>query len=106
MARRYVGEACSGLPRDLVEISLLLTSEVVSDALSHGPGEVRVSLDCDDRRLRIEVQDESPRAPGRSPTAPGAGRGLILLESLASDWGTMPAHHGGDNGVWFSMRTS
>jgi anti-sigma regulatory factor (Ser/Thr protein kinase) len=91
-----------------VEITLLLTSEVVTNAVSHGQGDVRMSLECDDRRLQVEVEDEGPG----QPSPPGlnvmadSGRGLMLLEALATDWGTVPADDGVGKRVWFSLRTS
>jgi anti-sigma regulatory factor (Ser/Thr protein kinase) len=105
MARRQVAEACSGLPRDLIEITLLLTSEVVTNAVSHGRGDVRMSLDYDDRRLRVEVEDDGPGRPSLAQVnlMADSGRGLMLLEALANDWGTIPVEGGGGKRVWFSM---
>jgi anti-sigma regulatory factor (Ser/Thr protein kinase) len=113
VARSHVAQACAGLARDLVEITLLLTSEVVTNAVVHGKGQIRMSLARDDRTLRIEVEDESPSHPvaaQRGGLADG-GRGLILLESLASEWGTVSAGPegaaaGAGKRVWFQMRVS
>jgi anti-sigma regulatory factor (Ser/Thr protein kinase) len=108
-ARRHISSACSGLPRDLLEITLLLTSEVVTNAITHGHGPVRMSLDCDERRLRVEVEDHGPGRPqpARSNVMADSGRGLILLESLATEWGSSPASDSGaGKRVWFAMRTS
>jgi anti-sigma regulatory factor (Ser/Thr protein kinase) len=107
MARSQVAQACSDLPGDLLEVTLLLTSDVVTNAVSHGRGDVRMSLDCHDQRLRVEVEDDGPGRPilAQVNLMADSGRGLLLLDALANDWGTLPAGAGGGKRVWFSMRT-
>jgi anti-sigma regulatory factor (Ser/Thr protein kinase) len=67
----------------------LLVSELVTNACVHGAESIRVHLDVDQRRLRVEVEDGSPMMPevqrpdGRSTI----GRGLLIVESLSSAWG-------------------
>ncbi len=70
--------------------ALLIASELVTNAATHGVGEVSLHLRVSGSLLRIEVQDEQvdvlpeTRAPGE--TEPG-GRGLHLVEALSSNWG-------------------
>ncbi|WP_051826492.1 ATP-binding protein [Kitasatospora aureofaciens] len=61
-----------------------------------------VSFDVNATRLRIEVHDASdrppvPRQPG--PTA-GCGRGLLLVDALATGWGHFPRPGGVGKVVW------
>lgn len=80
---------------------LLAVSELVTNALVHTDGQVRLDLTLVDNRLRIAVADSSPRTPVR-PTSIAweatGGRGILLVEAMSSAWGTVPA--GGGKQVW------
>ncbi|WP_371482413.1 ATP-binding protein [Kitasatospora sp. NBC_00315] len=97
-----------GVP-ELADTAELLTSEVVTNALVHTThGAVFDAVLTADLRLRIEVQDGTPRLPGRrrEPAAEFAtsGRGLFLVEALADDWGVQLR---GDGKVtWFELAYS
>jgi len=104
-ARRFVGARIDGwgvrVDRDIVR---LLVSEVVTNAVMYGDGEV-VDLDihAERGRLRIEVADENPTLPVRRRAGPAAssGRGLELVDVLALAWGVEPVDHG--KVVWFEV---
>ena len=83
----------------------LLTAEIVSNAVVHGPaqGEIRVRLSVRGPLVRVEVTDSGHGAPTvRHPelTAP-SGRGLALVEALAQSWGTSAVE--GGTSVWFEV---
>ncbi|KKZ75239.1 ATP-binding protein [Streptomyces showdoensis] len=75
-----------------VEDVLLLVSEVVTNACLHAGGPEELVLRHGQGRLRVEVADGSPEHPRsqvpRSPGTPG-GHGLMVLDRLAGDWGTV-----------------
>jgi len=102
--RRFAVAACreSGLV-GLCDTVALLVSEVATNALVHGNGDVQVRVVAEQSVLRVEVSDESPRLP--VPRAAGlleeGGRGLALVETLASDWGVRPEGLG--KVVWFEL---
>ncbi|MFI5662242.1 ATP-binding protein [Streptomyces sp. NPDC051684] len=77
------------LPDALVEDARLVVSELVSNAITHGSGDVRLRLRHDNHELRILVTDDST-APARRRRA-GAedlnGRGLHLVACLSLRWG-------------------
>jgi two-component sensor histidine kinase len=106
-ARRHVGQQCADMPADLRSIAQLLTSEVVTNAVQHGAGGIWLRLSKGHGILRVEVTDESRAAPLRQQAATESprGRGLMLLESLASAWGVVPADAVGGKTVWFTLRT-
>ncbi len=85
------------------EIALLLTSELVTNAVLHGAGPVEVHMVWGEGDLRIEIGDQSPELPVmraidvRSPD----GRGLHMVEGLSTDWGVSPA--GAGKIVWFTL---
>ncbi|MFD7436210.1 SpoIIE family protein phosphatase [Streptomyces sp. NPDC059861] len=80
---------------------LLIVSELVTNALVHTDGPVRLDLTLVDSRLRLTVADTSPRTPVK-PTSIGweatGGRGLLLVEAMSASWGTVPAS--GGKQVW------
>ncbi|MFD7406127.1 SpoIIE family protein phosphatase [Streptomyces sp. NPDC059866] len=79
----------------------LVVSELVTNALVHTDGQVRLDLTLVNSRLRVAVADTSPRSPVR-PTSIGweatGGRGLLLVEAMSADWGTVPVS--GGKQVW------
>ena len=88
----------------LLDTVLLLTSEVVTNALLHAGGAVRIALvPMPGGGVRVEVCDDSPVQPTRRrhSTSATTGRGLRLLDDLAGDWGTDPTPPG--KAVWFTV---
>ncbi len=73
-------------------VAALLTSELVTNAVKHvpdHPGSIDLVISWASGELRVEVHDRSRSAPvviDASPEAE-AGRGLMLLARLATDWG-------------------
>lgn len=105
-ARRAVAEACRGMARDLVEIAQLLTSELVTNALQHGAGDISVEVTRSPRTLRVSVDDESDNQPRHTTAGVEQirGRGLMLVEALSSRWGVISRDTG--KSVWFELRTA
>lgn len=114
-ARRFVADTLNEMncPPTLIEAAVLLTSEVVTNAVLHARiGEPRpdigLTVVANDGVVRVEVRDESPTMPRPGQHDPDAlsGRGLLLLDALASDWGADPDGDGGSGKlVWFELRT-
>ncbi|HSX96317.1 MAG TPA: SpoIIE family protein phosphatase, partial [Streptomyces sp.] len=67
----------------------LMLSELVTNAIRHGGGPIRVRL-LHDRSLICEVSDTSSTAPHlrRAATTDEGGRGLFLVAQLSQSWGT------------------
>ncbi|MER5779801.1 PAS domain S-box protein [Streptomyces sp. NPDC002039] len=87
----------------LCETACLLASELLSNAVNHSCGPVRLRLRHAGRELSVEVCDGSPVLPQARFASPDAesGRGLLLVDSLAEAWGTLPTAEG--KAVWFSL---
>ncbi|MEE1782863.1 SpoIIE family protein phosphatase [Streptomyces sp. SP17BM10] len=81
----------------------LLTSEVLTNAIQHGKGPVRLHLRCHPAELVVEVTDHSPHLPHPrlAETDEESGRGLTLVEAIAHRWGTRPAELG--KTTWFTV---
>ncbi|CAA9363897.1 MAG: hypothetical protein AVDCRST_MAG47-404 [uncultured Nocardioidaceae bacterium] len=94
--------------RDLIEVAALLLSELVTNAIRHGKGAVRLVVKKLPSRLCVEVTDDGPGLPAaRAPRNDHAGgRGLMLVERLANDWGVTPLANGSGKTVWFTLRTA
>ncbi len=76
--------------RERVEEAVLVVSEVVTNALQHGGGVVRVRLLRRRRYVRVEVEDDSPKLPVLMAAPPTAenGRGVYIVRKLAARWGS------------------
>jgi len=87
-----------------VEAAVLLTSELVANAIDHAHSPCRLSMRVAGTRLRIEVADADPGPPVLDPPAPDSsrGRGLILVDTLASAWGSWREADEGKT-VWFEL---
>ena len=71
-------------------VAVLLTSELVANALRHGAGRaIELVVSCALGQLQVDVYDTSPataiQVEATAGTATGAG--LLLLASLSSSWG-------------------
>lgn len=107
-ARQFLRTRLSGaaVPTDLTDTVLLLTSELVTNAVLHGRSEVEVELSSPDGRLRVAVSDENSRHPLRveDDTEALDGRGLLLIDGLATSWGVQDKPLG--KSVWFELGVS
>lgn len=107
LARRYVTSRTAAWPAELVELTVLLTSELVTNAVVHGRGPIQLLLVEDGDRLRIEVTDADSRLPdgaGKPAEHDESGRGLLILDRLADRWGTHPRPTPPGKVVWFEVR--
>ncbi|WP_338692843.1 PAS domain S-box protein [Streptomyces sp. Q6] len=88
---------------DISDTACLLTSELLSNSVRHACDPLRLRLRRTKDELNIEVSDGSPILP-QARTArldEESGRGLALLDQLATSWGTLPTQDG--KAVWFSL---
>jgi len=88
---------CWNCPQEQVDDIVLVVSEVVTNAVQHGAGVVRLRLLRQHTNVRIEVQDDSPRPPvllTTPSTTADWGRGLRIVGGLAAHWGTHRAGSG------------
>jgi anti-sigma regulatory factor (Ser/Thr protein kinase) len=64
LARRHVATIGASWPADLRDLALLLTSELVTNALRYGNGNgIRLTVRQTPHALRVEVHDANPAAP-------------------------------------------
>jgi anti-sigma regulatory factor (Ser/Thr protein kinase) len=105
LARGFVADVLSPLDHDTRDVALLLTSELVTNAILHARTPVQVGVLIDNEQVLICVGDRMEASAelvpsGHSRTRPG-GRGLALVADLSSMWGTQ-GYVGGKT-VWFVL---
>ncbi|MFD5033188.1 SpoIIE family protein phosphatase [Streptomyces sp. NPDC058405] len=88
-------------PVELRDLGVLATSELVANSLQHGTPPMRLRLRRTDRRLIIEVTDGDDHLPRRRRAEPvdEAGRGISIVATIASSWGSRRTP-GGGKAVW------
>lgn len=95
VAREAVAQAGQDWAVNRAADAELVVSELVTNALRHGDGEITLRLQADRRGFRVEVEDTSPEAPhvAEGRAAGHGGYGLRLVQRLAS-WGWYPTRSG------------
>ncbi|MEE4546684.1 SpoIIE family protein phosphatase [Streptomyces sp. V4-01] len=88
-------------PVELRDLGVLAAGEMVANSLKHGHPPMRLRLRRTDRRLIIEVTDGDEHLPRRRRAEPGdeAGRGISIIATIASNWGSRRTP-GGGKAVW------
>jgi anti-sigma regulatory factor (Ser/Thr protein kinase) len=89
----------------LVEMAVLLISELVTNAVLHGRGRPVVAVRARSDEVRVDVRDGDPSPPRPRDIDEEAigGRGLHLVAELADQWG-VDSWPGGGKAVWFLLR--
>jgi hypothetical protein len=84
-------------------VAALLVTEPVTNAILHTRSGPEVTARLAGPRLRVEVADNNSCPPVRQHYGPRAdtGRGMILVNELASAWGSEPTSAG--KVVWFEI---
>lgn len=88
-ARLLACDWASDLDPDLAFALELVVSELVTNAIRHGTGQITMALSDTAEGIRVEVHDYGYGRPVprvASARAPG-GRGLRLIERLSAAWG-------------------
>jgi two-component sensor histidine kinase len=103
-ARNIIRTRLQDRSPEIVETAVLLTDELVSNAMEHGGGRPRISVEVDASHLRVRVHDDDPRVllrPSKIDPSSPRGRGLLIVNALATAWGVDPCESG--KAVWFSL---
>jgi PAS domain S-box-containing protein len=104
--RRFTRDALAAWGQaDLAGTACLLVSEILTNAIRHTRLAISLRLYCTDREVIAEITDDNPHVPMPVLAKPidDYGRGLALVETLASRWGSLPAN--GGKVVWFTLTT-
>lgn len=95
-ARRLTTATLQALPEGLASDAELVVTELVTNAVLHGHPPISLRVKGRRDRVRIEVVDAGHAMPLRAQknTENMTGRGLAVVDSLASAWGVEPATDG------------
>jgi len=103
LARRSLTDWYGGeLETDEFQRALLMVSELVTNAVVHGHGRIRLRTDLDEDRILVEVLDEGSGFEHEVREVPFhelRGRGLGIVDAASSRWGI----HEGTTHVWFEL---
>ncbi|MEU9479825.1 ATP-binding protein [Streptomyces sp. NPDC048191] len=109
-ARRVVRDLLTawGVPGEIRDDAVLVTSELVTNALVHTAGErITCRLRGTADRIRIEAEDREggPALPAVRRAGPEDqhGRGLFLVDALSRDWGVTPVSGHLARAVWAEL---
>ncbi|MGP2437010.1 ATP-binding protein [Streptomyces sp. JW3] len=106
----YLAVNAPDASEDHLDQVVLVASELVTNAVCHGgvPGDLlRLTIDADDCRTRIEVHDSVRRHPCMRTAAYDdvSGRGLTLVDALClGGWGARDTTTG--KAVWAELHAS
>lgn len=96
-ARHWVGEVLEDWHlTDLEDLVQPVVGELIANALEHAGTSIDVRLLGFERRLTVEVSDHDPRGVRMTATSPTdeRHRGLLIVDRLASRWGSRSTSHG------------
>ena len=105
-ARRLVRQDTVGLPDSVRETAALIVTELTTNAILHAKSAYVLTLEHSAGSLRIAVSDFAPETalelqlPDLGATR---GRGLPLVDALATDWGVTADEQGLMKTVWCSL---
>lgn len=103
--RAGIAVARWGFDRDTADTVALCMSELVTNSVLHAASGCRVQVTNDAGTVTVEVRDAGPGTDLRPPDASNPlrvdGRGLQLVDALASRWGS--SLDGSGFSAWFMM---
>lgn len=110
-ARQHLRQLRPAVRPDLLDDATLLLSEVVANAVTHGPplGAITIAVEWTPAAVGVAVVDESdtvpaPREPEKTDDTDWSGesgRGQLVLDRIATAWGVRPVTAG--KAVWFRL---
>ena len=106
IARRHLHSVAADLPPEHLDPAVLATDELVTNAVIHGQPDITLEILLHPAALRVSVADTHPQLPpavlrSPEPDRPG-GRGLLIVNALATRWGITPLQPAGKS-VWFVL---
>ena len=92
-----------GLEEGIINDASLLTTELVSNAVRHGDGAVKLRVEVDNGVVEVRVHDDGVKPPSVNHADPSSlgGRGLWIVEAVADQWGSDNDNPG--KSVWFRL---
>lgn len=103
VVRTAAARGAVGMTNQVLE---LLSSELLANAVLHGPTQTGIGLQLvvSEEVARVSVSDGAEAGPVVMRTDPSAlsGRGMAIVEAMSSRWG-VEVHEDGGKTVWFEL---
>lgn len=101
----FVRCVLTDVPSEVRDAAELMISELTTNCVRHAGTEFEVTVDAT-QQVHIAVTDAGAGNPQVLSPAPTdlTGRGLLIVSTLASRWGVIPAAPG--KTVWFTLELS
>jgi anti-sigma regulatory factor (Ser/Thr protein kinase) len=106
-ARVFVGRVLSSWDTTYrANDAQLLASEILTNAVLHAEGPLHLHMRRNTTELAVEISDRSPHLPHPrlADVEDESGRGLLLVDALADNWGVRPTEEG--KTTWFTLSLS
>lgn len=104
-ARHLLQQTCAHLEPAVRADACLILTEIVTNALVHARTMITVAIECGDTAVAVAVTDNSSQLP--LPEHPDdlqeSGRGLLLIDRLATAWGYDTSSDGQGKVIWFRI---
>ena len=106
-ARGLLADRCGSLGEVEQDELAVLASELVTNAVTHGRPDVTLHLVITSLLVRVDVFDHglpiAPCVPVAATTTQSTGRGLAIVDRLATRWGANPPAGPRGKSVWFEL---
>ena len=102
-ARAFLAEHIGPIDLDSAYAAALCASELVTNGVLHARTPIHLGVTLGSQRMLVTVADGaggSPHVPVQDDERP-SGRGLMLVEALADQWGVSESDTG--KTVWFTI---
>ena len=108
IARQFVEDNRDHIRPDLIEDAQVLVTEVVTNAVLHGEPQITLLVRVDRPSIGVAVADAGDNLPveaqGAPPPSQPSGRGMMIVDTLASAWGVIPnPDQSPGKTVWFEL---
>jgi two-component sensor histidine kinase len=103
LARKFLDQHAEGVDAAARESASVCASELVTNGVLHARTPIRFGVTLGAGQMLVTVADQSDGRPEQPPHDDDrtSGRGLVLVNALASGWGVFD---GGDGKtVWFTV---
>jgi anti-sigma regulatory factor (Ser/Thr protein kinase) len=98
LARAFLRRTLEGWGADaFIDDALLVVDELVANAVLHAGTQIELRFALRRNRLGVAVADRSPHRPAleHADDAAERGRGLLLVDAVATGWHVLPRRDGG-----------
>ncbi|HVT71319.1 MAG TPA: ATP-binding protein [Trebonia sp.] len=105
-ARSFVLQSVGDAPAEVLDAIAVMVGELTMNAVEHARTDFEVTVEKTGGGVRVNVTDSNGSYPVAGPMPPPGswrGRGLPIVQSLADDWGLVPAAHGPGKTIWFEI---